>query len=561
MFAATLDGRATRAWGGAVVLALVTAGAAVAVAYASGAMHTAYGDDWSYSRVAFHLYETGHLRLNGWEGMTLVAHLVWAYPFMAAFGPSLAVLHWATAVAAVIGLLATFAVLRRFLAPGAALFGTAVIAILPSYGVLVTTYMTDIPAFAAVMVCLELGLAALDADRARRWVLLAASLAIGMAGFAAREIAIAAPAAVLGAHLVSARRRGAPMWRLVVPPVALLVAAGAFLEWRHGLPGHLDPEGTGPTLGSISALAQGYFTLALGLLPAVVAGLWTARGGQSHLAVAGFAAAVALAAVVGLHELRHHEALELPLGDLYGRSWRLPGGEAPADSPAAFLPGAVWVAIDVLALVAGALLTVLIASAARERLGAPRLRATWDLGSLVLALFALFYSVPLVIRALQGLPLFDRYFWPLTVPLLVLSLRGLSAAPPRLALATAALLAVLTVVAVVHETAVRGAQWKTGDRAVAGGSPVRNVDAGFAWVGYHATGHVGSGPASPRWSEPEPFYASLFPAAGNCLSTSLVPLSDSRLRLVSIQRYRWIPGMAKIRVWLYRSRQPAPGCV
>jgi hypothetical protein len=555
-----------RDWGAAVALALLVVGGALGVAYASGAMGTPYGDDWSYARIAFHFYNSGDLVLNGWEAMTLVAHLLWAFPFMAVFGTSLEALQWATATAAVIGLVAAFAVLRRFLSPRAALFGTALVAILPTYGYLVPTYMTDTTAFAAEMVCLALGLGGLDVEGRRRWLLLAASLGIGLFGFAARDIAIAAPVAVLAAHLLAAHRAGAGIRHMVWPLATLLIAAGAFLAWRHGLPGSYDQEAGTPGLHSAYVVAQGYFTLALGLLPALVAAAITARRERFNLSLAGGAGgAVALAALVVIRQLRRDDPIELLRGDVFGRSWKLPSELPLADSQSPFLPGAVWAAIDVLALVGGVLLAVLLVRAAAEGLRRFRAREAWDPSSLAIVLFGLLYAGALAVWGLRDTQVYDRYFWALTVPLLVLALGGLRPltsgrhvrAP---ALVTAGLLAVLTVVCVVHETASRGAEWDVGEEAVAAGARVRDVDAGYAWVGYHDSGPVGTGRASPSWKYPRPWYGSLFPDAGNCLSTSKVPLADPRLRLVAVHKFRWVPGLGQERIWLYRNRPDGVPC-
>jgi hypothetical protein len=547
-------------WGAAFALALVTVGGLLGVAYSSGAIHAAYQDDWAFSRLAFHFYETGDIQLIGWGPMTLVGHLLWAVPFMAVFGPSLEVLHWATAVAAAIALLAAFAVLRRFLAPRPALFGTALVAILPAYGIYASSYMTDMTAFAAEMTCLALGLAALDAEGRRRWMLLGASLAVGMFGFAVREIAISAPIGVLAGHLLAARRRGTPWRYLLWPPVALFACAQGFLSWRHGLAGNATPDHIpGPSTMSIFVFGQGYFTLALGLLPALVTGvgkLWGGRFARGSLAATG--ACLTLAALVLARQARHDDPAELPLGDHFGRSWKRESKTAPADSPPDFLPDAVWAAIDVLALLAGVLLLAWLVGAALDALVPSRVRSI-DASAVVLVVFAVLYVAALTYNAAVGGSLYERYFPPLTVALLIIPLRALGSMRPvrgaLLPLVTAGGMTVLAVVTVIHETALRGAEWKVGEQAVAGGASPRAVDAGFAWAGYHANGRVHVASRSPRWQEPRPFYARYFPGSGNCLSTSSVALSDRRLELVRTHEFRWIPGLGKRKIWLYRNAE------
>jgi dolichyl-phosphate-mannose-protein mannosyltransferase len=552
---------APREWAGVLAVVLLAVGGSMAVAYSSGAIHAAYGDDWSYSRVALHLYETGDIQLTGWGPMTLVGHLLWAYPFMAIFGPSLEVLHWSTAVAGAIGLLAAFAVLRRLLPPRLALFGTAVVAMVPAYGILTTSYMTDITGFAAQMVCLALGLAALDAKGKRRLALLAGSLAVGVLAFAVRDTGIAAPIAVLVSHLIAARRRGVSLPHVLWPLAVLLVSAVAVLAWRRGFSGLETFYGNGKLSGrSVFALGQGYFALALALLPALAIGarpLWRERFRPAS--AAGTAAGCAVAALVVLWEIRHHEPLQLPSGEYFGRSFR-PGSEvALADLPPAFLPGAVWAAIDLLALLGGVLLAISLARVARAALERSRWRHA-DGAILVVVIYGALYGAALIYNTATGGPLFERHLLPLAVPLLVVLLwvfrsRGVPRSARLTAAATFAVLAALSVVSVVHETAYRGAEWKVGEEAVAGGTPVADVDAGLAWVGFHAKGrvHWGSRTPSRRWTRPTPWYAFLFRDSGNCLSTSAVALSAPELRLVGVHEFRWVPGLGRRRIWLYRN--------
>ena len=91
-----------------------------------------HNDDWAYSRIALDLAEHGELNLVGWNQMNLVGHLVWALPFVALLGASLETLHIAQAVAAALGLVAVYLLVRRFASVGFALITTAAVAAFPA---------------------------------------------------------------------------------------------------------------------------------------------------------------------------------------------------------------------------------------------------------------------------------------------------------------------------------------------------------------------------------------------------------------------------------------------
>src|SRR3954463_9370510 len=86
--------RVTANWG-LVALIAVAIGVPIALAYSSGAMKIPRIDDWAFARVAVDLYSPGHFRLVGWGEMTMIGHELWGLPFIALFGHSITVLHWA----------------------------------------------------------------------------------------------------------------------------------------------------------------------------------------------------------------------------------------------------------------------------------------------------------------------------------------------------------------------------------------------------------------------------------------------------------------------------------
>lgn len=64
-----------------------------------------FGDDWTYSRVAKHFYETGTFQTLSWYGQSLVAQIWWASLFLWPFGFSFSALHLSNAVMGAVAIL------------------------------------------------------------------------------------------------------------------------------------------------------------------------------------------------------------------------------------------------------------------------------------------------------------------------------------------------------------------------------------------------------------------------------------------------------------------------
>ena len=177
--------RSSRGWDvlAVVVVSALAVGLPLVVAWRSGSLSIPHNDDWAYRNVAVSFFETGHLQQFGQSLTTLVGQIFWIWPFLKVFGvfpwvPSLSV-----AVLAVIGIAAWYSVCRRFLPTRLAVFAVATCVAFPGFALNTTTFMTDIPAWAAEGLCLWTGAVAVQAIRWRRWWLLSLSLAIGCFAF------------------------------------------------------------------------------------------------------------------------------------------------------------------------------------------------------------------------------------------------------------------------------------------------------------------------------------------------------------------------------------------
>jgi hypothetical protein len=159
----------------------------------------------------------------------------------------------------------------------------------------------------------------------------------------------------------------------------------------------------------------------------------------------------------------------------------------------------------------------------------------------LLVLFLVASAVELVVFAVIG-GILDRYLFPMVPAAAILLLRGPAGQPSRfgrshaLAHAAFAWLAASAVVIAANSFAYDAARWREGEDAVTMGYEARTVDAGYEWVGYHASGAAtaGEGPFVLTW------YYRLIPAEPPCAVVSNSPLDDDSLTLIQVNRSAYL---------------------
>ncbi|NNN04062.1 MAG: hypothetical protein HKL87_08720 [Acidimicrobiaceae bacterium] len=192
------------------------------------AVHHALGiprnDDWSYYFSTFSLASTHHYHLSGWDESSLILQSFLAWPLVSLFGAHFAPLQIMVAAIGAIGLTLTYLLLRRFLQPRGATFSLVVVALGPLFGSLSTSFMTDVPAYAAAMGTLYAGTRALRGKMRDLWFTLAALLGVG--AFMIRQVgAVALLAVVVSVFILRPKAE-----RLVVGAIGV----GAFaLVWGY----------------------------------------------------------------------------------------------------------------------------------------------------------------------------------------------------------------------------------------------------------------------------------------------------------------------------------------
>jgi len=552
------------------VIVALGVGVPLVAALATGAIHVPHNDDWAYSRIALHFAEHADVQLVGWNQPSLIGHVLWAFPFLTLLGSSLWVLHVAQALAAAAGLVLAYLVLRRFVPRWFSVLGVALLAVFPGYAVLSTTYMTDTTAFAAQMGCLLLGLRALARGRSGTAELVLALL-VGAFAFTIREIAIAAPLAVLAGRAVSLPRRAD---RLVTVGMAgaLLVVAAAFVVWRQSLPGGEEPWlfGDASYYERFEQLVRALFTCAYALAPAVLLVVVRARTSPFSLATI-----VAGAAVLALGLLTISRAGGAPLTLFSGNSltrfgayWEtLPGRPLLFSQP-------LWWTMTLVALVGGVALALLLARVvAAGRLSADALArrrassrfprsADRHAAHVAMAVYGAVTVIALVARAAAGTSgVYDRYLWGLGLVLLVLV--GAASAhwalrPSPAAYAATAVLAAISFAVLLEEQTASTERWRAGQALVASGVDATEVDAGFEWMGWHYPYVVGAYEGPDRWRPPGTWYNVLkFEAASNCVLMSYSPRSETWLTPMGRRSYRPFLLFGSRTLYVYRN---PPAC-
>jgi hypothetical protein len=560
-----------------IVAGLLAVGVALPAAIAGwlGAFYIPRNDSWSYRRVLWEFVGTGHVRLVGWSGMTMIGQVFWTAPFVEVLGKAQWVPGAAVAVASAIGVVCAYA-LARSLLPRAWAAG-CVLLTLAVPGILLNTssFMTDVTAFSAEVACLVFGAAALRRSGRGRWALLAATIATGCFGFSIREFDLAAPAAVLVVLAVRDRRA----WRAYLAAgFFTMVACSAIYVWTAKLPGaHLESLSL-PTGTSLRQLMASYFTFGFVVSPLLPSALRAARRshGRQGAKIAGVAAA---AIFLGLGTLSLAKGWGLFIGN-YLMQQGVTGPAVLSGARPDLFPGVLWQSLQIVALLAGTALAFVTFAALATREAVTQF-FTGTVQSMV-AWFALLSAGGLLAYGLLvKAPLFDRYLSQLAFPVAVLlarsclgsrattrhthalggtaragtaSTRACRASTVVLVLVIAAVTAVLT----LNADAYDGGRWKAGQLAVQAGFAPSVVDAGFEWVGTHTSEDANRalqllpGPVYEAW------YDKLFAGFRDCAFVSGSPSPEAGLTLLRTTSYNELGFAVPEHLWIYSAH--SPGC-
>lgn len=472
------------------VLSLIGVGLPLWLAAAAGAIGIPTVDDWVYTQGADSLFRSGIVSLPGHTTaaigqLLLVQPLLW----LSKGEP------WAyTAFGLVmLGVAITFTYLlaRRFLERPAATFTVGLLLSFPGLARQGASFMTDVPAFGLAVMCLWLGTKWLHGQGGR--AVLVSSIGIGILGLSIREFAAAAPLAVV----VTAWIRGTPRDRpwLTGLLVVVLAAIASVLALAGGLNRFVPGPPRGSLILSVAIIGGAFATISAVLLPVVIL---ATRSRIRGMTTRDFLTASAAGLLVVLS----------PTGVLIGNYWTVNGIGTDlllAGVRDDVFAGRIWALSEQLAILSTVLVVAIVLGlAARVAVGvrgsgaSPARTVTNFLSwHAPLPLFLVLYGMELVAYTPFG-PVLDRYLFPI-VPVAAILLLRVSNRPLRmgrgLALSHAAFawVAASAVVLAANSFAYDAARWREGEAVVAAGYDSKMVDAGYEWVGFHATGTSTSG--------------------------------------------------------------------
>ncbi len=474
----------------AVGLALGTVLLSWGLAIVAGTTDIPRTDDWGFAREAFALHRTGHLQFIFWGPMTIVGHLLWAQPFLAVFGAHRWVLSLSTAVLVAAGVAAAFSLARRRLSTFGAVTSVGVLLVFPGVVRDATTYMSDPPALSLQLITLAVGAGALSASGRRRWVLFAVSMLTGFWAFSIRELALAAPVAVLITMFLVDPRRVSRL-RVAAGGAVLALACSTLWIWHRGLAGVERYRGRPPIAESLVLIVSATLTVGLALAPALAFSLrrwWTPRHRRARAVGAALGVGIVAARpLLAAHLGQHNWWL---VGD-YLQADGINGGKLLLGWRPIVLDDVLWHVLVGIACVGTVVCAALLAEWIVQRRS-----ATADPVLSLVGWHAGVSAATLTVAAVVNGAMYDRYLWPLVFSgsLLLLGRRDAPSESSHTIAAAQVVGAFVTVAAVgacvlltLNSAAFDAARWKAATAAVRAGAIATEVDGGMEWDGAHST--------------------------------------------------------------------------
>ena len=496
-------------------------GLPVVMGLVAGSLEIPRNDDWVYRRIALELAQTGVLALHGVTTM-MFGQIVVSQPFLWLSGLQ----PWGFVAAGIVfaagAVVCSYLLARQFLPPLRAAIATSLLLLFPAYLAYATSFMTDVPAVAAQFACLAFGAVAL---RRRpiwgRWLL--GSAALGCLAFSIREFAIAAPASVV-LSVICAEPRRLRHWALAIAVIGFC----GLLYLLKSAPG--QDSGILVGTGALYLSTYAVSSMSLVLLPAaLIGGMSWRHHWRRRDVVIGAELGLLLVGIRLVQWFRDGVMPPVLLGNP-ASPWGAPGISYLIGGRPLLFGELAWAMLGLLALAA----TVIVLAVGAGIVGAYLRRCHGSLRAMIkqlgspigpLMLFPLGVVVGLTIYGRQ-FALFERYYWPLVVPLATLLMYRPRCHSPlaagaafhwKLALAASitALYAVISIVSLifmVNSFAFDSARWHAGERLVQLGVRPDDVDAGYEWVGDHQPDLPGSYEILPI----QTFYDTLWPGRREC---------------------------------------------
>jgi hypothetical protein len=194
-------------------------------------------DDWAYGAAVRTLVDERDLHLSDWTATNLVAQVFWGALFCLPTGFSFAALRISTLTLGLVGVLATYGLLREVgVSPWLALFGSLVLGFSPIYFCLSFTFMTDVPFVAVATASSWLLLRGLGRDSGLSIV---CGLVLAGVAILIRQVGLAIPFAFAPAYIFRYGMSTRRIFNALLPPalgIGLQIGFEAWLRWSDRVP-------------------------------------------------------------------------------------------------------------------------------------------------------------------------------------------------------------------------------------------------------------------------------------------------------------------------------------
>lgn len=376
-------------------------------------------DDWAYGWSVQHFLATGEFELSDWTAINLFTQVLWGSLFCWPLGFSFTALRLSTLTLGLIGVVATYWVLRETKSsPGVSLVGALAVALNPIYFGLANSFMSDVPSFSFTIVSAYFLMRALQRYAAPDLI---SGIAVSLMSILNRQTGLLVLPAFALAYLTKTGVHPRSLARAAVPGVlgfALYLLYPRWLELTGKTPHLYDLSTTWMFRSLSSGLSHLVVTygrnlfvmsvyLGLFLLPFLVitlAGVWPTAGTRLRRKTV---AVVALVAVVAVWTPRFARLPSVGnVLDVVGIGPSAISGSLASAGVSSQVVGRIWQTATVVGVVGAALLLAMLFGATREAITsreAPHLRALAVFGMAMVVL----YLLP--IGALAHGQWFDRY--------------------------------------------------------------------------------------------------------------------------------------------------------
>jgi hypothetical protein len=528
---------------------------AVAIAVCVLASHPflemGFDDDFSYIWTAKALATTGHVVYNNWATAMLGWQLYLGALFIKVFGFSFSTVRFSVLlVAMVTGVLLQRLFIRLGVNSWNATLATLTLTTSPLYLPLAFSFMTDIPGFLAILVCVYCCVRAIQATSDRStlvWLIFAA--ASNAIGGTARQISwLGVLVLVPSTAWVLRKRSGVLVLTGAVWVLSVGFIAGC-MAWFKRQPNSVNE----PLAVHFHFFSHKYLAIPLLTLPVLIAFLWHYPFRERWARVqAGIAAASIVIPIVLYRALKaasfreHSKYLLAPFSDgevtVKGFDIGSLAGTRPDVLP-------LWVQFGLTILTLSSLFAFLLflinSSRLRQKAGAA-VRPTISSAMLtkMLAPFTVAYLALMITRA----AMFERYFLPMLFVLLVFALRFYQArvAPylPKASVVLVALYAALGVVTLHDFIASSRARLEAADHLLSAGVPRSEIRAGFeydGWTQIELAGHLAPKKRTPQLPKCAHWWESDTPSINGRYELSYEKTCFPQSEFPAVEYQTWLP--------------------